>query len=61
MHLFYLFYRTINNNLFRITNISEIISSPSYVGKVCFNKLVAGVIKEENENYILVDGLHEAI
>lgn len=57
-------YRTVKGNLFGITGISDILSNPTYVGKIRFNYIIDWSNKRrsgKNENYIIVDGLHEPI
>ncbi|SHK53306.1 site-specific DNA recombinase [Paramaledivibacter caminithermalis DSM 15212] len=57
-------YKTIKGNLFGITAISNIISNPTYVGKIRFNRYVDYANKRrkgKNEDFILVEGQHEAI
>lgn len=51
-------------NLFGITGISDILSNPTYVGKIRFNRIVDWSNKRrsgKNENYIIVNGVHEPI
>jgi site-specific DNA recombinase len=57
-------YRSVKGNLFGITAISNIISNPTYIGKIRFNWMVDWSGKRrsgKNDNYILADGLHKAI
>lgn len=57
-------YRTVKGNLFGITAISDIISNPTYVGKIRFNRYVDYSTKRrkgKSENFILVDGQHKPI
>ncbi|MTI65855.1 MAG: recombinase family protein [Firmicutes bacterium] len=57
-------YKTIKGNLFGITAIGDIIKNPTYAGKIRFNRYVDYSNKRrkgKNEDYILVEGQHEAI
>ncbi len=57
-------YRTVKGNLYGISGIREILANPTYIGKIRFNKMTDWSSKRrkgKNDNYILVDGLHEGI
>lgn len=57
-------YKTIRGNYFNINGVKEILNNPTYIGKIRFNKYVDYSTKRRkglNEDYILVEGRHEAI
>lgn len=63
-HLNKLGYKTVKGNHFSINGIKEILDNPTYIGKIRFNKYVDYSSKRRkgaNEDYILVEGKHDAI
>lgn len=57
-------YRTVKDNMFSITSISEIISNPTYAGKIRFNRMQDWSNQRrsgKSDDYIFSDGVHEAI
>lgn len=57
-------YKTVRGNPFSTTGVKEILNNPTYVGKIRYNRYIDYANKRRkgsNENYILVDGKHEAI
>lgn len=57
-------YKTVKGNLFSINGVKEILSNPTYAGKIRYNRYVDYATKRRkgsNDKYILVEGRHEGI
>ncbi|MDR7871337.1 MAG: recombinase family protein [Tissierellaceae bacterium] len=57
-------YKTVRGNSFAVNGVRDILNNPTYIGMIRFNKYVDYSTKKRkglNEDYILVEGQHEAI
>lgn len=57
-------YKTSRGNNYSVNGVKEILHNPTYIGKIRFNRFVDWGTKRrkgKNENFVLVEGEHDAI